>query len=973
MKRLLLYMLMLLSACVAYAQGFPFIRNFTPDDYHAHNRNFDIAIGNDGVVFIANFEGVLYYDKAKWDIIHTPGITRVTVLFRDSKSNIWCGGYNYFGKIQQKPNGEIYLQRVDDSNIFKGEVIEISETEGKIIFLVDNGYIYQVDDHDKISVRKQISTEHLQIGLSDVVDINKLNHNEAVVLSDITREVAIGNGLTAAIKKGHGIIIKDKSGKIIQTISEANGLCTNSIVWIDYDQHGQIWGATDNGIFAIAYPSAFKRFTASEGLSDEVLSIISYEDKKYIGTINGLFRLENDFLIKIPTIQHACWDMIITKQGLMVATANGVYLISSNGAITQLTSTNATCIMEDGDLYYTGELDGVYINSFSRNYRLKVYGSENVNKIMKDEQGNIWMENIYGAIGCKKVGHEKFEDYKIGNGKDDIEATLVRVGNEVKIINAESTTPFPYPQFSFTDDTGVTWLTNNEGKELYRWKNNQRLEDLDMLLHPFDNTTVRALYCQDNEIWIGGNSDLTIIDTSAEDPALQTSPRLLIRSIILDGDSLVWRGIDENHNQFNFGNKDRNLRFYYSLEYVPLVGATLYRYQLNDGAWSPWSDDHDAEFLNLSPGSYKFKVQARDPFGRTTDIAFVSFTISYPFYMRWYMMVLYFLLTILIVYALIQLRLQKLERDKLRLEKVVQDRTAEVVKQKDEIEEKSKSLETALNDLNKAQNELIRQEKMATVGKLTQGLIDRILNPLNYINNFSKLSEGLVKDLEANIDDEKEHMDTDNFEDTKDVLSMLRSNLQKVGEHGQNTSRTLKAMEEMLKDRSGGIVDMNLLQVLQLDEKMVDKYYAKEITDYHIKVTFNYPQQELPIKGNAEQLSKTLMSLLANAIYAVIKKVAKIQEEKDQNVVYTPEVSLTLIPKEKMFEITIRDNGIGIENKILPKIFDPFFTTKTTGEASGVGLYLSREIIQNHGGDINVKTVKDEYSEFIITLPVLNH
>jgi signal transduction histidine kinase len=295
------------------------------------------------------------------------------------------------------------------------------------------------------------------------------------------------------------------------------------------------------------------------------------------------------------------------------------------------------------------------------------------------------------------------------------------------------------------------------------------------------------------------------------------------------------------------------------------------------------------------------------------------------------------------------------------------------VKQKDEIEEKSKSLETALNDLNKAQNELIRQEKMATVGKLTQGLIDRILNPLNYINNFSKLSEGLVKDLEANIDDEKEHMDTDNFEDTKDVLSMLRSNLQKVGEHGQNTSRTLKAMEEMLKDRSGGIVDMNLLQVLQLDEKMVDKYYAKEITDYHIKVTFNYPQQELPIKGNAEQLSKTLMSLLANAIYAVIKKIAKMQEEKDQNVVYTPEVSLTLIPKEKMFEITIRDNGIGIENKILPKIFDPFFTTKTTGEASGVGLYLSREIIQNHGGDINVKTIKDEYSEFIITLPVLNH
>ena len=69
------------------------------------------------------------------------------------------------------------------------------------------------------------------------------------------------------------------------------------------------------------------------------------------------------------------------------------------------------------------------------------------------------------------------------------------------------------------------------------------------------------------------------------------------------------------------------------------------------------------------------------------------------------------------------------------------------------------------------------------------------------------------------------------------------------------------------------------------------------------------------------------------------------------------------------YVLKIRDNGIGIEEKILSKIFDPFFTTKTTGEAAGVGLYLSREIIQNHGGDISVQSVKDEYTEFMITLP----
>jgi signal transduction histidine kinase len=144
---------------------------------------------------------------------------------------------------------------------------------------------------------------------------------------------------------------------------------------------------------------------------------------------------------------------------------------------------------------------------------------------------------------------------------------------------------------------------------------------------------------------------------------------------------------------------------------------------------------------------------------------------------------------------------------------------------------------------------------------------------------------------------------------------------------------------------------------------MVYKYYAQDIADHHIKVSFQYPHSEMPIKGNADQLSKTIMSLLGNAIYAVVKKA--------QREAYEPEVSLTAVTKDQLFEITIHDNGIGIENKIINKIFDPFFTTKTTGEASGVGLYLSREIIQNYGGDINVKSVKDEYSDFIITLPVL--
>ena len=119
-------------------------------------------------------------------------------------------------------------------------------------------------------------------------------------------------------------------------------------------------------------------------------------------------------------------------------------------------------------------------------------------------------------------------------------------------------------------------------------------------------------------------------------------------------------------------------------------------------------------------------------------------------------------------------------------------------------------------------------------------------------------------------------------------------------------------------------------------------------------------------KGTANILSAAaplLMSLLGNAHYALVKKA---QREK-----YQPELSLKLSSEGGKYIIKIHDNGIGIEDTIIDKVFDPFFTTKTTGEAAGVGLYLSREIVQNHGGDITIQSVKNEYCEVTLTLPAL--
>jgi signal transduction histidine kinase len=171
-------------------------------------------------------------------------------------------------------------------------------------------------------------------------------------------------------------------------------------------------------------------------------------------------------------------------------------------------------------------------------------------------------------------------------------------------------------------------------------------------------------------------------------------------------------------------------------------------------------------------------------------------------------------------------------------------------------------------------------------------------------------------------------------------------------------------MEEMLKDRSGGIIPMLLNPILQQDEQMVNTYFEKEIAQDAIRVVFDIPKEDIHINGNAEQLSKTFMNILGNAVYAVVK-----QRKRNPYTPYQPEVSLRVTLEAQQVRLVFRDNGIGIEQAIIDKIFDPFFTTKTTSEAAGVGLYLCHEIVQNHGGTISVQSVKHEYTEFTINLP----
>ena len=350
-----------LSLFTSSAQCLPLIRNYTPAEYGGHNINFDVEIGEDGTVFVGNFDGLLYYDRAQWRIIHAPELRRATVVYRDSKNTFWVGGLDYLARLRKRTNGELYLQQVGRKGQFAGEVMEIYEEGASLQFVAGDNNIYEVRD-TTVSLLKHTNVKFRSGVESDVVSLEALRaSDEDVILKDITQTEKLDGGLQVKVKRNGGLIIADSIGRELYTITEANGLCSNQVAYVAYDGHGVLWGATANGIFAIELPSVYSYFLPKDGLTGKVLAIAAFNGKIYVGDTNGLHVVDSWQYKRVADVSNICWALCESRDALLVATSSGIYRITADGRGSRLTSYATTSMLVDGDKVYAGEPDGVQL------------------------------------------------------------------------------------------------------------------------------------------------------------------------------------------------------------------------------------------------------------------------------------------------------------------------------------------------------------------------------------------------------------------------------------------------------------------------------------------------------------------------------------------------------------------------------------------------------------------------------------
>jgi signal transduction histidine kinase len=279
------------------------------------------------------------------------------------------------------------------------------------------------------------------------------------------------------------------------------------------------------------------------------------------------------------------------------------------------------------------------------------------------------------------------------------------------------------------------------------------------------------------------------------------------------------------------------------------------------------------------------------------------------------------------------------------------------------VELRTAELEKSLEDLKATQTQLLQQEKLASLGALTAGIAHEIKNPLNFVNNFAILSIELAVELSEQIEKLNERFGEDAGE-LQGIIDDLKTNAQKINEHGSRADGIVKSMLRHSRGKSGEREETDLNGLLNEYVNLAFHGMRAQDPQFNCGIEREYDEAVGKVSVVPQDVGRVFINLLNNAFYAVGEKA------RSTGGSYAPTVRVSTRKIGENVEIAVQDNGPGIPDHVRQRIFEPFFTTKPTGSGTGLGLSLSYEIVtREHAGTMKVESKEGEATTFTISLP----
>ncbi len=293
-----------------------------------------------------------------------------------------------------------------------------------------------------------------------------------------------------------------------------------------------------------------------------------------------------------------------------------------------------------------------------------------------------------------------------------------------------------------------------------------------------------------------------------------------------------------------------------------------------------------------------------------------------------------------------------------------------VEKLSQDLQSKNDELQRVLDQLQSAQSQIVLKEKLAALGELTAGVAHEIKNPLNFVKNFSEASKELIEEMDEIINDPKMD-DEEKKEEIISISELLMGNINRVLEHG---GRAVRIVTDMLRmGRGGGQAQAtNINQLVEQHTKLAYHGARAANNDLQLKLNYEFSPNVGEISVVSQDIGRVVLNVVSNSCYATHEKRMRAIEAAGENqmISYIPALSVKTSRDDQNVRIRIRDNGDGIPDELREKVFNPFFTTKPTDQGTGLGLAMCSDIINKHGGSIDVDSQKGEYTEMTITIPV---